>query len=181
MKSLLIALLLLAPAPLLAQEALAASSIEQNEPVAVPFHFSSFDTAFAMQGDFEGEYRIYPTSVEVRLTKAVVRIALHCPYKGRREFSALSFALATKKPDRGWTKVFKSPQLPVRLIMSPGDEHTFEGEIHFSIPKELTTDLSQHWLMAEMEDIVLDRPVGQLLRMGYAYATSRKDIFQIPF
>jgi hypothetical protein len=181
MKSLLIALLLLSPVAAFAQEA--PDNLAHGvspKPVAVPFHFSSFDTAFAMQGDFEGEYRVFPDSMEVRLTKGLVRIGMHCPYKGRRDFTALSFTLATEKPNGKWNMAFKSPRLPVGLIMRPGDEYTFEGEVHFSIPKEPTTDLSKYWLVAEMEDIVLDRPNGEPLRAGYAFAMSCKDIFSKP-
>ena len=56
------------------------------EPQAVPFHISSFDTPFAMQGDFEGEYTVYPEAIRVRLTKALVRVGTHCPYKGTASY-----------------------------------------------------------------------------------------------
>lgn len=180
MKSLLVALLLLCPAAALAQEVSDALAHDVSKPVAVPFHFSSFGTAFAMQADFEGEYRVFPDSVEVRLTKAVVRIGTHCPYKGRRDFNGLSFTLASEKPNGKWNMTFKSPKLPVGWIMRPGDEYTFEGDVHFSIPKEPTTDLAKHWLVAEMEDIVLDLPNGEPVRPGYAFAMSCKDIFSRP-
>ena len=181
MKSLLIALVLLScSASALAQEVPETLAQDVSKPVAVPFRFSSFDTPFAMQGDFEGEYRVLPDSIEVRLTKASVRISLHCPYKGRREFAALRFVLASHKPDGKWDMVFKSPKLPVGWIMKPGDEYTFEGDLHLSIPKEPTTDLSKHWFVAQMDDMVLDLPGDEARRPGYALAMSCKDIFSRP-
>src|ERR1044071_4504862 len=93
----------------------------------VPFHISSLDTAFAMQGDFEGEYTVSPKAIRVRLTKALVRIGTHCPYKGPREFHAIQFALATYNEEGRWKSVFKSRKYTVRRVMMPGDEYTFDG------------------------------------------------------
>ncbi|HEV7843182.1 MAG TPA: hypothetical protein VGO69_05765, partial [Pyrinomonadaceae bacterium] len=144
-------------------------------PKAVPFHFSSYDTGFAMQGDFEGEYRVYPRSVEISLSKAVIRISEHCPYKGRREFAALSFRLATNTPDGKWDMVFESQKFFVNRIMIPGDEYPLEPT-RFSIPKEETTDLSKHWLVVQLDDNTLDDPQGRHIP-GFAFAHSSKDIF----
>jgi hypothetical protein len=144
-------------------------------PEAVPFHISSFDTPFAMQGDFEGEYRIYPRSIEVSVSKAVIRISENCPYKGRREFAALSFRLAFDTPDGKWDMDFESQKFFVNRIMIPGDEYTL-GPVRFSIPKEETTDLSKHWFVVQLDDNTLDGPRGGQVP-GFAFAHSRKDIF----
>ena len=144
-------------------------------PEAVPFHISSFETPFAMQGDFEGEYLVYPTYVEVSLSKAVIRISEHCPYKGRRNFAAIRFTLATDTPDGKWDMAFKSPKLFVGRIMNPGDEYSL-GAAHFYIPKEETTELAKYWFVIQMDDLVLDHPKGGPVE-GYAFARSCKDIF----
>src|SRR5688572_11440274 len=68
---------------------------------ARPFHISSLNTAFAMQGDFKGEYRIYHDRIEVKVTKANIRIRHHCPYKGRRLLSAIKVGLATNTDGKG--------------------------------------------------------------------------------
>lgn len=154
---------------------LAGQAHSPTEPDAIPFHFCSYDTGFAMQGDFEGVYRVYPKSIEVSLSKAVIRISQHCPYKGRREFAALSFRLATNTPEGRWHTVFKSQKFFVNRIMSPGDEYSLDS-INFSIPKEETTDLSQHWFVAQMDDLVLDDPRGGPSE-GFAFAHSCRDIF----
>lgn len=162
----LVAILLLCP--------LAVQPQETVLPEAVPFHISSYETAFAMQGDFEGEYRVYPNSVEISLTKAVVRIGQHCPYKGRREFGALSFWLATSTPEGRWKRDSTSEKFAVRRIMIPGDEYSF-APVHFSIPKEATTDLSQRWFVVQMDDLTLD--LKDEPAEGFAFAHSRRDIF----
>ena len=163
----LAAILLLSPVVGQAQDSIA--------PEAVAFHISSFDTGFAMQGDLEGEYRVYPHSIEISLSKAVIRISEHCPYKGRREFAALSFRLATATPDGKWDMDFESQKFFVNRIMMPGDEYPL-GPVHFSIPKEETTDLSKHWLVVQMDDLALDHPKGEPVE-GFAFAQSCKDIF----
>ncbi|HWT02161.1 MAG TPA: hypothetical protein VN256_18060 [Pyrinomonadaceae bacterium] len=164
----------LLPLLLLCQPAARAQAIAEYEPV--PFRISSLDTAFAMQGDFEGEYTVYPEGVGVRLTKALVRIGTHCPYKGAREFRSISFALASLNENGRWKTDLRSLKYVVGRVMLPGDEHRFDG-VEFFIPKRLTTDLSKHWLVAQMDDWVLNFPAGAGPTEGFAYASSCRDIF----
>jgi hypothetical protein len=145
-----------------------------GEPKAVPFHISSLGSAFAMQGDFDGEYRVYEEGIEVRLTGGLVRISPHCPYKGRRVFGAIRFALTTAR-EKGWKMVSTSEKFWVERIMLPNDQYQL-GPISFWIPKESGADLSKHWMVVQMDDITLDIPDGEE-RDGYAIAHSGRDIF----
>ncbi len=163
----LAAFLLLGPLMVRAQDS--------TEPQAVPFHITSYNTPFAMQGDFVGEYRVYPRSIEVSLSKVVIRVSDHCPYKGRREFGALGIILASEGANGKWDKRFKSQKYAVGRIMFPGDEYSL-GSIHLSIPKEETTDLTKHWFVFYMDDLVLDHPKGKPMQ-GFSLAVSCKDIF----
>lgn len=163
----LASLLLLCPLANLAQAS--------TEPEAIPFHFTSYDTPFAMQGDFKGEYRVYANSVEINLSQATVRISEHCPYKGRREFAALSFTLATLTPEGRWKLASRSQRFFVKRIMIPGDEFSLES-IHFSIPRDEMKDISSYWLVAQMVDNTLDLPEERDTE-GYAFAHSSRDIF----
>lgn len=147
-----------------------------EESPAVPFHITSIDSGFGMEGDFVGEYRVLADSVRVRLTKAFVRISMNCPYKGLREFQAIRFVLAKEKPDGKHEMAFKSLKLHVGKVMSPGDEHTLDG-VEFTIPKDAETDLSKHWLSIQMDDLVLNHPTKGGPSQGYAFADSCKDIF----
>ncbi|HYG80565.1 MAG TPA: hypothetical protein VD861_09270 [Pyrinomonadaceae bacterium] len=162
------------PLLLLCQPAARAQAVAEYEPV--PFRISSLDTAFAMQGDFEGEYTVYPEGISVRLTKALVRIGTHCPYKGAREFRAISFGLATLNENGRWKTANRSLKHPVARVMLPGDEYRFEG-VEFFIPKRLATDLSKHWLVVQMDDWVLNHPVRAEPTEGFAFASSCRDIF----
>lgn len=164
--ALVVALLLCAAGDVKAQAA--------GEPEAVPLRISSLNSPFAMQGDFEGEFRVYDEGVEVRLARGLVRISDHCPYKGRRVFGALTFALATAT-EKGWKMVSASPKFWVERVMLPNDEYQL-GPISFWIPKEADVDLSKHWLVVRMDDIALD-VAGKEPRDGYAYAQSCRDIF----
>ena len=146
------------------------------EGEAVPFHISSLGTGFAMQGDFEGEYTVYPKAVRVRLTKALVRIGTHCPYKGPREFHAIQFALGTDTEEGSWKRVFKSRKYTVRRVMLPGDEYTFDG-VEFVIPKRAATDLTKHWFVVHMDDFIVDGPLEDGTVEGFAFAHSCRDIF----
>lgn len=151
-----------------------AQTVAEYEPI--PFHISSLDTAFAMQGDFEGEYTVFPEGISVRLTKALVRISTHCPYKGAREFHAISFALATLNENGRWKMDNRSLKHPVAKVMLPGDEYRFDG-VEFFIPKKLTTDLSKHWFVVQLDDWVLNFPAGAEPTEGFAFANSCRDIF----
>ena len=164
---LLIAFFLLCPAIHQAQDSI--------DPPAVSFQMSSFNTAFGMQANFEGEYRVHPDSIEVNLTKAEIRISTHCPYKGRRNFAALQFGLAMNVENGRWDIAAASQKLIVERIMSPGEEYSL-GSTHFSIPKEPGVDLSQRWLVAQLDDIALDTANGKPSR-GAAFVQSCQDIF----
>jgi hypothetical protein len=170
----LFALLPVFPLLILCQSSARAQAVPEYEPV--PFRISSLDTAFAMQGDFEGEYTVYPEGVGVRLTKALVRIGTHCPYKGAREFRAISFALASLNDNGRWKTDLRSLKYAVGRVMLPGDEYRFDG-VEFFIPKRLTTDLSKHWLVVQMDDWVLNHPAGAEPKEGFAFASSCRDIF----
>ncbi len=142
---------------------------------AHPFSISSLNTAFAMQGEFEGEYRIYPDRIELKVTKANIRISEHCPYKGRRLLSAVKFGLATSTEDKRWKIANAGQEFFLEQVMSPGDTHSL-SELYFYIPKDDLFDLSKHWLVVQMEDTVLD--ISEEPRQkGHAYAHSRRDIF----
>ena len=146
-----------------------------GEPKAVPLHVSSLKSPFAMQGDFEGEFRVYDEGVEVRLTRGLVRISDHCPYKGRRTFSAIHFALATTNEEGRWKLASHSQKLWVERVMVPNDEYEL-GPIYFWVPKEAEVDLSKHWLVVQLDDDVLDVPEKER-RKGAAFAHSRRDVF----
>jgi hypothetical protein len=140
----------------------------------VPFRISSIGTAFAMQGEFEGEYRILPDHIEVNVAKAVIRISNHCPYKGERILDAISFGLATDTTNKRWVIVATSEKSYVARIMSPGDEYTLTS-LKFSIPKK-ELDLTKHRLVVQLDDNIPNEPQVK----GTAYAHSRHDIFSKP-
>jgi hypothetical protein len=173
-RRLFFALLPVFPLLFLCQPRARAQTVAEYE--LVPFHISSLDTAFAMQGDFEGEYTVYPEGVSVRLTKALVRIGTHCPYKGARELRAISFALATNNDEGRWKMDLRSLKYVVARVMRPGDEYRFDG-VEFFIPKKLTTDLSKHWFVVQMDDWTTDVHEGNEPSEGFAFAHSCRSIF----
>lgn len=147
-------------------------------PEARPFHISSLNTAFAMQGDFTGEYRIYPDWIEVKVTKTNIRVSDHCPYKGRRLLSAMKFGLATNTDGKKWKIAHAARAVVLEQVMRPGDEHSLD-ELYFHIPIERSMDFSQHWLVVQMEEVSLD-VAEENHPKGHSYAHSCKDIFSVP-
>jgi hypothetical protein len=143
-------------------------------PEARPFSFSSLNTGFAIQGEFEGEYRIYPDRVVVRVTKADIRYSEHCQYQGRMLLSAVKFGLGANV-NGGWKFAHAGQAALLGQEMRPGDRLGLV-ELHFSIPTGAEVDLSQHWLVAQMEGTALDVP-AEKRRKGHAYAHSDRDIF----
>ncbi len=146
-------------------------------PEAHPFTISSLNTPFATQGEFEGEYRVYPERVELRVTKANVYLSEHCPYKGLRLLSAVKFGLAAGTDGNRWKTVGAGKEFLMEQVMSPGDTYSL-GELYFDIPRDSSIDLSKHWLVVQMEEFALELPEErQRKRPGYAFAHSRRDIF----
>ena len=150
------------------------STQDAGVPEARPFSFSSLNTGFGIQGDFEGEYRIYPDRVAVRVTKADILFSEHAKYQWRELLSAVKFGLAANVHG-GWKVAHAGQAALLRQVMRPGDRLSL-GELHFSIRAGAEVDLSQHWLVAQMEVTHLDVP-AEKRRKGHAYAHSDQDIF----
>ncbi|MGH9941540.1 MAG: hypothetical protein ACRD9R_04165 [Pyrinomonadaceae bacterium] len=148
---------------------------DAGSPEARRFSISSLNSAFGVQGDFEGEYRVYPGRIELKLTKANIHVSEHCPYKGRRLLSALKFGLAKSIDAEQWDIADAGPDLLLGQVSSPGDVYRV-GEFYFHIPRDDSADLSKRWLVAQIEDTALDVPEAKR-RKGYAFAHSCRDIF----
>lgn len=139
------------------------------------FHISSLNTPFAMQGDFEGEFRVLPDSIQINLNKTDIYLSDHCQYKGGRLLSHIRFGLVTKVENDKWRVTVKSEMLPLNKIMYPLDEYSV-GTAYFSIPIDKTIDLPSSWLVIEMGDNPLELINGKKIE-GFAFAKSRRDIF----
>jgi serine/threonine protein kinase len=143
---------------------------------AIPFHISSKDDQFfAFVGTFEGQYRVYPTVIEVTVKKAVIELRDNSPYKGRRKLISAKFGLGGNIPTGGWNIANQSNSLPVNRVMKPGDTYTFTST-RFLIPKTSSTELLKRWLIVEMESTTLDSQSARTSR-GFTYAHSQRDIF----
>lgn len=156
---------------LLGTSAAYAQTVAESE--TKPFHFSSRGSAFGLQGEFEGTYRVYDLSIEVNVTKATLYVSENCPYQGRREVNYIKFALWNPEIP----KVENSARpIYLYLVMSPRQEHILT-DLHFSLPKESTLDLESRWFVVEMEEDAVDLPPMDKEKRGYAFAHSCKHIF----
>lgn len=150
-----------------------ANAQSADEPEAKSFHISSRGSAFGVQGEFEGTYRIYDSSIEVNVSKAMLYVSEHCPYQGRRMINYIKFELWNEAASR---KIENStPPLYLYVVMAPRQEHAL-SDLHFSLPKESTLDLTKRWLVVEIQEDILDAPIVDG-RKGYAYVHSCRDIF----
>lgn len=147
----------------------------ETDSTGIPFLISSRGDACAMQGTFEGEYRLHPDRIEVTVTKATIYISPACPYQGRREIASLRLSLATELEGSRWGIRWRSERALLGRIMSPGEEYALEG-LHFAIPRDEAMDLIRHWLIFVIEGSVLDAGEEQR-RPGYCAAHSCRDIF----
>ena len=154
-----------------------AKAQDDSGPEAQRFKISSLNTPFAMQGDFEGEYRVYPDRIKLKVTKAEISISEHCPYKGRRLLSALKFDLATATEGKSWKMIDAGHAMILNEGLSPGDKVTLD-ELHFDILTNDSIDLAKHWLVVQMADNVLDVP-AEKRRDGSAFAHSSRDVFSL--
>ena len=71
-----------------------AQSITETEDQ--PFHISSRNSAFGVQGEFEGTYRVTKSSVEVYVKKGMLYVSEHCSYQGRRRINYIMFGLGNQ-------------------------------------------------------------------------------------
>jgi hypothetical protein len=145
------------------------------EPEARPFHISSRGTAYGVQGEFEGTYRVTESSVEVYVSKGTLYVSEHCPYQGRRMIDYIKFGLWDEDAAR-WKIGNSAPPLYLYVVMSPREEHAV-SDLHFSLPKESDLDLSKRGLVVEIEEDDLDDGPLVAGRKGYAYVRSCMDVF----
>ena len=146
-----------------------------GEPKAMPFHISSRGSAYGVQGEFEGTYRVYDSSIEVYVSKATLTVSEHCPYQGRRRINYLKFGLWNEEASN-WKVENSATPLYLYGIMSPREELSL-SDLHFSLPKEFTLDLVTRWLVVEIQEDALDLPIERA-KTGYAFVHSCADIFK---
>lgn len=137
-------------------------------PHTVPFKVSSLGTAFAVQLEVEGTYTVNEHYVEVSVERAHIYVSEHCPYQGRRLVKTLSVGLGARTP-RGWETENRSLPLVVEREMRPREEYGLAG-LHFQIPRSAGADMSERWLVFEIEETAPDLPEGERDVKGYAFA-----------
>ena len=147
----------------------------EQTPDARPFRISSIGTAFGVQAQIDGEYVIEGDRIRLRIAKAEILVSEHCPYKGRRQLSALRIGLGTRVEGRSWKIDQKGESFLLSNVMVPGDKFEF-NEVFLDIPLDPSVDLSTHWLVLQIEAIALDLP-DRGDRKGYSFAHSACDIF----
>lgn len=145
-----------------------------GEPKAMPFHISSRGSAYGVQGEFEGTYRVYESSIEVDVRKATLSVSEHCPYQGRRRINYIKFGLWNEEAAK-WKVENSDTPLYLYAIMGPREEYPL-SDLHFSLPKQSTLDLARRWLVVEIQEDALDFPIENR-KTGYAFVHSCPDIF----
>ena len=153
---------------------------QTDEARPVSFKMASVN-GFSMQGSFEGEYRILPDSIELKIIKGDILLADHTPYRGSRLLDHLTFGLATLTEDAKkfqMVKTSRSNPLAIKQIMRPLDKHSFT-DIYFSIPKDKSMDLSKVWIVATMTIDILEPYQGMKQKTGTTYAHTCQNIFTL--
>jgi len=133
------------------------------------FRISSRNSAFGVQGEFEGTYRVTKYSVEVYVKKGMLYVSEHCPYQGRRRINYIKFGLGNQT-DSSWRVENSSLPLNLNVIMTPREEYPL-AEIHFSVPKGSSEDLALRWFVVEIQEDALDVAADEVEK-GYAFAHS---------
>jgi len=155
---------------------------QPDEARPVSFKMSSVK-GFSMRGSFEGEYRILPDAIELKITKGDILLADNAPYRGSRMLDHLTFGLATLPADgKGFQPIKTSWSKPLNIekIMRPLDKHSFEN-VYFSIPKGKTVDLSKVWIVAMMTVDILEPYEGMKQKTGFSYAHTCQNIFTLEY
>jgi hypothetical protein len=127
-----------------------------------------------LQGEFEGTYQVYDSSIEVYVSKATFYVSEHCPYQGRRRINYIKFGLGNRH-DTGWRIENSALPLLMDVVLSPRQEYVL-SDLHFSLPKEDTLDLDKRWFVVEIQEDTLDAP-NKAGQKGYAFVQGCKDMF----
>jgi hypothetical protein len=160
----LVLLLLLGMSPAVAQ------STDERE--AKPFHITSRGTAYGVQGEFEGTYRVSDSSIDVYVSKATLYVSDHPPYQGRRRINSFTFGLWNEEAT-GWKNENRAPPIYVYVVMNPREEHLM-FDLRFSLPVESSLDLTKRSLVVEIQEDTLDAP---LKGSGYAFVHGCPNMF----
>ncbi len=136
---------------------------------------------FAMQSSFEGEYRILPDSIELKITKGNILLADNCPYRGSRLLDRLTFELVILTEDSKTFQQIKTSQskpLDIKKVMRPLDRYSL-ATVYFSIPKDKNTDLSKAWIVATLTEDILEPYEGVKQKSGTSHAHTCQNIFTL--
>jgi hypothetical protein len=152
-----------------------AQKTEQSSSV----FFKMASKTFSLQGSFEGEYRILPDSIELKIIKGNIFLVGNTPDKRSRMLDRLSFGLATMTEDGKrfqFVRTSQSRPLVINKVMRPSEEYPLEN-VYFSIPKDKMTDLSKVWIVATMAQEILESQEEIRKITGFSYAHSCQNIF----
>ena len=156
---------------LLAASTMAQSSISsESQSVEI----SSLNTPFAVQAQFSGKVRVYPSGIALEFEKSRISVSENCPYKGRRLITTLKVGLGTRT-DKGWKLVNSTPAISIQRVLKANDSIDL-GELKFLIPLTEHLELSDHWLVVQIDETSLD---GDDLESvdGVSFAHSDRKIF----
>lgn len=139
------------------------------------FTASSMNSScFAIVGIHQAQFKVHQDSVEVWLKRADLYYRNVSTNTGARQIESIKVGLATLTgQDCRWSIGLKSESVPVNVVMRP-EERQVLRDLHFTIPKSQTMDLSQHWLVFELLET---HPESSDQRPGTTYAHSSKDVF----
>jgi hypothetical protein len=155
------------------------AAAQTEDSAGKPFHISSRGSGFGVQIELEGTYHVNDASIEIDVRKATLYVSEHCPYQGPRNINFIKLGLGYKLDDAGrWDSRQRSLPLYLSLTMRPAEEYTLY-ELHFSLPREQTTDLAKHWLVVEIQTEAVEAPEKKT-RLGYVFAHSCPCIFTQP-
>ena len=135
---------------------------------------SSLKTPFAVQAQFSGKFRVYPSGIALEFDKSLITVSENCPYKGRRLITTLRVGLATRT-EKGWEIVNSAPAIAIQRVLKANDSIDL-GELKFLIPLTEHLELSDHWFVVQIDETSLD---GDDLENadGVSFAHSDRKIF----
>lgn len=146
----------------------------QTQPI-VEFNISSMNSGFAITGIFQGEYRIYNDFIEINFVKSKFLSNNNLENKRKRLLKSMTVGLGKNLPDGKWDMTNHSLSYLIDKPIDLSESYNMEN-IKFLIPKDLNIDLSKNWIIIQLEITELEGATNQI---GYVYAHSNKDIFNI--
>ncbi|HEX8550744.1 MAG TPA: hypothetical protein VF681_04240 [Abditibacteriaceae bacterium] len=144
----------------------------------IPFHANNWDSAFGVQHNVVGSYRVFPDRLEVHITTISLRLNKKLKLAVPRYLHNFYMGVAVPLDGARWKIARPSEAVALGFTLSQGDEAIREN-IDFTIPLDGTISGSKSWLVCTaVESLSTDS--SSKASVGYSHSHSNTNLLGEP-